>query len=80
MMNIIDFLFGNEIRIEPHEGFKKCILNYRDGIFTVSRDKENENTIATFYVRDDCAIPEMISEEIEERKVCFIQSVLLLSL
>ena len=53
MMNIIDFLFGNEIRIEPHEGFKKCILNYRDGIFTVSRDKENENTIATFYVRDE---------------------------
>lgn len=73
MMNIIDFLFGNEIRIEPHEGFKKCILNYCDGIFAVSCDKENTNTIATFYVRDDCVIPEIISEGMEESKVCFIQ-------
>lgn len=72
-MNIIDFLFGNEIRIEQHEGFKKFVLNYCDGKFTVSCDKENENTIAAFYVRDDCAIPEIISEEIEESKVCFIQ-------
>ena len=72
-MNIVDFLLGIEIRIEAHEGFKKCVLNYCDRVFTVSCEKESENTIATFYIRDACEIPEIISEEIEESKVCFIQ-------
>lgn len=72
-MNIVDFLFGIEIRIEPHDGFRKCVLNYCDGKFTVSCDEKHGNTIAFFYVRDDCEIPEIISEEVEENKVCFIQ-------
>lgn len=72
-MNIIDFLFGNEISIISHEGFDQCVLNYGDGKFTVTRDERSENTIAVFYIRNDCEIPEIISEETEESKVCFIQ-------